>query len=149
MSVIYIVLPLYAASFGLDAFLVGVLLSVNRVVRILGYGWVGPLARRFGANMLTATACLLAALTTIAYGLAGSFVVLFIARCIWGASWGVLNLTMTAYAYGDGRGAGKRIGVSRAASIAGPFLALEDHLSAPAGVGTAFSPCGRRCPKGG
>lgn len=123
-SVIYIVLPLYAASFGLDAFLVGVLLSVNRVVRILGYGWVGPLARRFGANILTATACLAAALTTIAYGLAASFAVLFIARCIWGAAWGVLNLTMTAYAYGDGRGAGKRIGVSRAASIAGPFLAL-------------------------
>ena len=31
---------------------------------------------------------------------------------------------MTAYAYGDGRGAGKRIGVARAASIAGPMLAL-------------------------
>lgn len=123
-SVIYIVLPLYAATFGLDAYLVGVLLSVNRVVRILGYGWVAPLARRYGANMLTAAACLAAALTTLAYGLATSFVVFFIARCIWGGAWGILNLTMTAYAYGDGRGAGKRIGVGRAASIAGPFAAL-------------------------
>jgi MFS family permease len=123
-SVIYIVLPLYAAAFGLDAFMVGVLLSVNRIVRILGYGWVAPLARRYGANMLTAAACLAAALTTLAYGLAASFIVLFIARCIWGAAWGVLNLTMNAYAYGDGRGAGKRIGVARAASIAGPFVAL-------------------------
>lgn len=123
-GVIYIVLPLYAASFGLDAFLVGVLLSVNRIVRILGYGWVPPLARRFGANILTAAACLAAALTTIAYGLATSFVVFFIARCIWGGAWGILNLLMTAYAYGDGRGAGRRIGVARAASIAGPMLAL-------------------------
>ena len=56
-GVIYIVLPLYAATFGLDALLVGVLLSCNRVVRIVGYGWVAPLARRFGANMLTAAAC--------------------------------------------------------------------------------------------
>jgi MFS family permease len=123
-SVIYIVLPLYAASFGLDALLVGVLLSVNRVVRIIGYGWVAPLARRFGANMLTAAACTAAALTTIGYGLATSFVVFFIARCVWGGAWGILNLLMTAYAYGDGRGAGKRIGVARAASIAGPLLAL-------------------------
>ena len=85
-GVIYIVLPLYAATFGLDALLVGVLLSVNRIVRILGYGWVAPLARRFGANMLTAAACLAAALTTMAYGLATSFIVFFIARCIWGGA---------------------------------------------------------------
>lgn len=123
-GVIYVVLPLYAAAFGLDAFLVGVLLSCNRVVRILGYGWVAPLARRFGANILTAAACLAAALTTFAYGFATSFVVFLVARCIWGGAWGILNLTMTAYAYGDGRGAGKRIGVARAASIAGPLLAL-------------------------
>jgi predicted MFS family arabinose efflux permease len=123
-GVIYIVLPLYAATFGLDALLVGVLLSCNRIVRILGYGWVAPLARRFGANVLTAAACVAAALTTIAYGLATSFIVFLIARCIWGGAWGILNLTMTAYAYGDGRGAGKRIGVARAASIAGPMLAL-------------------------
>ncbi|MDQ8731086.1 MFS transporter [Bradyrhizobium sp. LHD-71] len=123
-SVIYITLPLYAASFGLDAVLVGVLLSCNRVVRILGYGWVAPLARRFGANMLTAAACTAAALTTIGYGVATSFAVFFVVRCIWGGAWGILNLTMTAYAYGDGRGAGKRIGVARAASIVGPMLAL-------------------------
>ncbi len=123
-GVIYIVLPLYAATFGLDAFLVGVLLSCNRVVRIVGYGWVAPLARRFGANVLTAAACVAAALTTIGYGLAASFIVFVVARCIWGGAWGILNLTMTAYAYGDGRGAGKRIGVARATSIAGPMLAL-------------------------
>jgi MFS family permease len=123
-GVIYIVLPLYAATFGLDALLVGVLLSCNRVVRIIGYGWVAPLARRFGANVLTAAACVAAAVTTVVYGLAASFIVFLIARCIWGGAWGILNLTMTAYAYGDGRGAGKRIGVARAASIAGPMLAL-------------------------
>jgi MFS family permease len=123
-SVIYIVLPLYAASFGLDAFLVGVLLSCNRVVRILGYGWVAPLARRFGADKLTAAACVAGALTTIAYGLVTSFFVFLIVRCIWGAAWGILNLTMTAYAYGDGRNAGKRIGVARATSTVGCMLAL-------------------------
>ncbi len=123
-GVIYIVLPLYAAAFGLDAVLVGVLLSVNRVVRIIGYGWVSPLARTFGANVLTATACAFATVSTLAYGLLSSFVLLFIARMVWGASWGILNLMMNAYAYGNGIGAGKRIGIARALSITGPFVAL-------------------------
>ena len=97
-AVIYVVLPLYATAFGCDALMVGVLLSVNRVVRILGYGWVGPLARAYGTNVLTAVACAAGALSTLAYGLLSGFVVLFVARMLWGAAWGIINLTMIAYA---------------------------------------------------
>src|SRR4051812_12135820 len=122
--VLYVVLPLYAAEFGLDALAVGLLLSINRVVRILGYGWVSPLARRYGAKALTATACLAAAVSTLGYGLLGGFVLLFAARVLWGAAWGVINLMMNAYAYGDGRGAGTRVGLSRAVSSVGAFLSL-------------------------
>jgi len=123
-AVIYVVLPLYAPAFGYDTLMVGVLLSVNRVVRILGYGWVGPLARAFGSNVLTAAACAAGALSTLAYGVLSGFVLLFVARMLWGAAWGVINLTMTAYAYGDGQGAGARIGVARAISSIGAFAAL-------------------------
>lgn len=123
-SVIYVVLPLYASSFGCDALMVGVLLSVNRVVRILGYGWVGPLARTYGAQVLTAAACVAGALSTFAYGLLSGFVFLFVARMVWGAAWGVINLNMNVYAYGDGQGAGGRIGLARAISSSGPLLAL-------------------------
>jgi MFS family permease len=123
-AVIYVVLPLYAAAFGCDALMVGVLLSVNRVVRILGYGWVGPLARAYGTNVLTAVACAAGALSTLAYGVLSSFALLFIARMLWGAAWGIVNLTMTAYAYGDGQRAGVRIGLARAISSVGAFAAL-------------------------
>jgi MFS family permease len=123
-AAIYVVLPLYAAAFGCDALMVGVLLSVNRVVRILGYGWVGPLARAYGSNVLTAASCAAGALSTLAYGTISGFVLLFIARMLWGAAWGIINLTMTAYAYGDGQGAGARIGVARAISSVGAFAAL-------------------------
>jgi hypothetical protein len=123
-TVIYVVLPLYALAFGFDAVTVGVLLSVNRVVRILGYGWVAPLARAYGTNVLTATACAAAAVSTLAYGLLSGFVLLFIARMVWGAAWGIINLTMTAYAYGDGKGAGMRIGIARAVSSVGSLVAL-------------------------
>src|ERR1700745_249778 len=114
--VLYVVLPLYAGQFGLDALAVGVLLSVNRVVRILGYGWAPPLPRRYGAKALTAAACLAAAFSTLGYGLLGGFVLLFAARVLWGGAWGVINLMMNAYAYGDGRSAGTRVGLSRAVS---------------------------------
>jgi hypothetical protein len=123
-AAIYVVLPLYSHSFGFDAVTVGVLLSVNRVVRILGYGWVAPLARAYGTNWLTAGACAAAAVSTLAYGLLSGFVLLFIARMIWGAAWGIINLTMTAYAYGDGKSAGTRIGIARAVSSAGALAAL-------------------------
>src|ERR1041385_6595931 len=73
-ALIYVVLPLYPAVFGVETATIAILLSANRVIRILGYGWVSPLARRFGANTLTAAACAAAAISTLAYGLSTGFV---------------------------------------------------------------------------
>lgn len=123
-ALIYVVLPLYPSAFGVEIATVAILLSVNRVIRILGYGWVGPLARRFGANTLTAAACAAGALSTLGYGLLGGAVLLFVARLLWGGAYGVLNLTNTAYAYGDGTRAGMHVGLNRAVSTIGPVLAL-------------------------
>jgi MFS family permease len=123
-ALIYVVLPLYPAAFGVETTAVAILLSVNRVIRIVGYGWVSPLARRFGANTLTAAACAAGAISTLCYGLLTGFALLFVARLAWGAAYGVLNLTNTAYAYGDGHRAGTRIGLNRAVSTIGLVLAL-------------------------
>src|SRR4051812_9484370 len=123
-ALIYVVLPLYPAEFGVEVASVAILLSVNRVIRIIGYGWVSPLSRRFGANTLTAAACAAGAISTLAYGLTIGFALLFIARLMWGAAYGVINLTNTAYAYGDGQRAGTHIGLNRAVSTLGPVLAL-------------------------
>jgi predicted MFS family arabinose efflux permease len=123
-ALIYVVLPLYPAVFGVETATIAILLSANRVIRILGYGWVSPLSRRFGANTLTAAACAAAAISTLAYGLTTGFVLLFIARLMWGGAYGVINLTNTAYAYGDGHRAGTHIGLNRAVSTIGPVLAL-------------------------
>src|SRR3954451_3196720 len=123
-ALIYVVLPLYAAEFGVETAAVAILLSVNRVIRIVGYGWVSPLARKFGANTLTAAACVAGARSTLAYRLLSGFALLFVARLMWGAAYGVINLTNTAYAYGDGRRAGMHVGLNRAVSTIGPVLAL-------------------------
>ena len=55
-ALIYVVLPLHAADFGIGLGLVGVALSLNRIVRIVGYGWVAFLHRRLGLRALTASA---------------------------------------------------------------------------------------------
>ncbi|MEJ0077264.1 MAG: MFS transporter [Alphaproteobacteria bacterium] len=123
-ALIYVVLPLYPAAFGVEIASVAILLSVNRVIRIVGYGWVSPLSRRFGANTLTAAACAAGAISTLAYGLLSGFILLFIARLMWGGAYGVINLTNTAYAYGDGTRAGTHVGLNRAVSTLGPVLSL-------------------------
>ena len=40
-TVRYLLLPLYAATFGVSLPEAGLLLAANRLVRIAGYGWVG------------------------------------------------------------------------------------------------------------
>jgi MFS family permease len=124
-ALIYVVLPLHHAAFGINLALVGVVLSVNRIIRILGYGWVSTLNRRVGMRALTAAAALGAALSTLAYGLVAGLVPLLGARLVWGMAYGVLNVTTTAYAIGDGRHTGRRVGLNRGVSTMGPTLALS------------------------
>ena len=124
-ALIYVVLPLHAEAFGIGLGLVGVALSLNRIVRIVGYGWVAFLHRRLGLRALTASAAFGAALSTIGYGLALGLLPLLLARLIWGFAYGVLNVTTTAYAIGDGQGTGRRVGLNRAVGTVGPALALS------------------------
>jgi len=84
--VLYVVLPLYAADFGLDALAVGLLLSINRVVRILGYGWVSPLAAAMAPKRLP-HACLAAAISTWATVCSAVLSFCLRARVLWGGAW--------------------------------------------------------------
>jgi MFS family permease len=124
-ALIYVVLPLHAEAFGIGLGMVGVALALNRIVRIVGYGWVASLHRRLGLRALTASAALGAALSTIGYGLALGLLPLLVARLMWGFAYGVLNVTTTAYAIGDGQRAGRRVGLNRAVGTVGPALALS------------------------
>jgi MFS family permease len=139
-ALIYVVLPLHAGAFGLSLGLVGVALSLNRVVRIVGYGWVAFLHRRLGLRALTASAALGAALSTVGYGLALGLLPLLGARLVWGFAYGVLNVTTTAYAIGDGQGTGRRVGLNRSVSTVGPALALSvgAWLAIAVGPGEVF-----------
>lgn len=134
-ALLYVVLPIQAAQFGVSLAWVGVLLAANRLVRIVGYGTIATLARRLGPRRLALAATTGAILSTAAYGLTHGPAPLLAARLVWGLSFAALNLTMLAYAVADATRAGRRVGMSRAVSGFGPMLALTvgAWLSAPLG----------------
>ncbi|MCS7463281.1 MFS transporter [Paenibacillus doosanensis] len=92
-SMLYIVLPVYWQSFGLDAlWQVGVLLSVNRFVRLPLNPLVGWLYGRMSKRSGVLAAAVLAFLTTAAYGALSGFAALLAARALWGAAWSLLRI---------------------------------------------------------
>lgn len=135
-ALIYVVMPLHAAAFGIGLPWVGLVLSINRIVRIVGYGWIEPLGRRVGLRNLVIAGSGAAAVSTLAYGLTTGIVPLLLARLLWGICWALLNLLTTVYALSAGPREGRNVGLNRAISTVFPALAL----SAGAWVATEIGP---------
>jgi MFS family permease len=112
-SLIYAVLPLYADAFGVSLFVVGVLLSLNRWVRLLANSVIAHFTQRIGVRPMMITAATTASLSTLAYAIAPHEIVLMGARMLWGVSFAALNLAVLAYAVSDRANAGKRVATNR------------------------------------
>ena len=91
--VLYAVLPVpsYQRLLGLTPFHVGLLLSVNRWIRLLTNQLAERLCRRFSSRALLAGALALGALLPVVYATAGSFVLLLAARIVWGLCWSFIR----------------------------------------------------------
>jgi MFS family permease len=113
-SLLYAVLPLYHEQFGLTLAMVGVLLSLNRWVRLLANSAMAHLGERIGPHRLLISAAAGSAVSTALYGLVESEVVQVLARLLWGISFAALNLSTLAYAVSDRPNAGRRVGTGRA-----------------------------------
>ena len=81
---LYALLPLYFQEIGLLPIQVGILLSANRWVRLLTNHLAERLVDRFPVNLMLVMSLALGALLSLAYAYISSFLVLFIARCLWG-----------------------------------------------------------------
>lgn len=121
---LYLLLPMYAADFGVTLVEAGILLAANRLVRIVGYGWVVRFYARHGDR----AACSLAALATAACALASAtlsgFATLLVFRLVWGLCFATFNLSTQTLATAEAQGAARRAGRSRATLSIGPMLAL-------------------------
>jgi len=121
---LYVVLPVHAAAFGVSLAWVGVLLAANRLTRMFLYGAVASFGEAVGPRQLAIIAAAAAALSTLVYGMATSGPPLLAGRILWGLAFAALNLAALAYAVADRTQAGRRVGVSRAIHQMGPAFAL-------------------------
>lgn len=137
-SLLYAVLPLHAATFGVSLAWVGVLLSANRIVRLFAYP-ILPRIAATGLRRFTITAAAIGALSTLVFAFGRGAWVLLASRLVWGTVFGALSLATLAYATERGEVAGRRVGLSLALREIGPLVALTLGTAAVAAVGARAS----------
>lgn len=123
-TLLYLLLPIYAATFGVSLPEAGLLLAANRLVRIVGNGWIARLYAHHGARL----ACLLATFGSVAaaltYATATGVWPLFVARLAWGLSFSAMNIANQGLATSVADGAPRRMGQVRTIVAVGPTVGL-------------------------
>lgn len=123
-TVLYLLLPIYAATFGVSLPEAGILLAANRLVRIVGYGWIARIYTDHGPR----AACILAAfgsvVAALSYATMSGLWPLLVGRLIWGLSFAAMNLANQALPTANMENAPRRTGRSRAVIAVGPTVGL-------------------------
>ncbi len=123
-AVLYPLLPVFGKELGFSVFFIGVLLSVNRFVRILANTHIANLVNRIGMrNMLLITSSL-AVITTFIYGLKLGMVAFLIARIFWGLSYSGLKIATLNYASKAAQKSGLAFGLSESIKSLGTLFVL-------------------------
>ncbi|MFV3330829.1 MFS transporter [Pseudomonas sp. NY15437] len=121
---LYLLLPMYAADFGVTLVEAGILLAANRLVRIVGYGWVVRFYGRHGDRAACSLAAFAAAACALGNALLSGFAALLVLRLVWGLCFATFNLSTQTLATAEAQGAARRAGRSRATLSIGPMLFL-------------------------
>jgi MFS family permease len=122
--VLYLLLPMYGPAFGITLAEAGVLLAANRLIRIVGYGWVARFYARRGDRATCTLAVAVAVACALGNAVFSGFWALLPLRLLWGLSFAALNLSTQVLATALPLGAAARSGRSRAFIAVGPMVAL-------------------------
>ncbi|MCC6532068.1 MAG: MFS transporter [Burkholderiales bacterium] len=133
--VLYLLLPLHAASFGVSLPEAGALLAANRLVRIVGYGWVARYFQRHGPRRTCTLAAIAAAVSTLGYGMLAGFLALLAMRLLWGLAFAAMNIATQVLATAEPIAAARRSGRSRAIVSVGPMVGLLAGAAASEVIG--------------
>ncbi len=90
-SLLYSVLPLAAPTLGIGLPMVGVLLSVNRMVRLLSNSLASRVFERLGARTPFIVSLAIGLLATLMYNAGLGVAVFLAARLLWGVAWSGLR----------------------------------------------------------
>lgn len=138
-ALLYLVLPVEAAAFGVSTAWVGVLLSANRFVRLGVNVLLVPAGRRIGLGGLALLGAVLATASTFGYALLAGGAALLVMRLGWGVGYSALRLSQLGFA--TEAGSGRRLGRSFALTQLGPLLAVTGgvYLVGAWGLRPAFA----------
>jgi MFS transporter, DHA1 family, multidrug resistance protein len=92
-SSVYVVLPIFWREFGLTAvWQIGVLLSVNRLLRLPLNPLVSRFYKRYDKRTGILAAVAISVVSTLSIGFVHGFAWLLLMRCLWGAAWCLLRM---------------------------------------------------------
>ncbi|MEE2657092.1 MAG: MFS transporter [Candidatus Latescibacterota bacterium] len=132
-QMLYAVLPSYYKTLGLSPYQVGLILSANRIVRLLSNHFAERVTRIMDPAPLLTISLITGALLTAVYGLFSAFPVLLTARILWGVCWsflrqiGMMTVVDSAATGRLGRTMGLYSGISRMGSICGNLVGAAGH----------------------
>jgi predicted MFS family arabinose efflux permease len=120
---LYPFLPVNASVVEVPIVWVGVLLSINRFVRIFSNSIMVHLFARYGLRAIMIWAVLLAILSTGGYAIASNISIWLFFRICWGVSFSAMRIGTLGYALRSPQ-QGLALGISRSLQEAGPTIAL-------------------------
>jgi DHA1 family multidrug resistance protein-like MFS transporter len=120
---LYPFLPVNFAEAGVPVIWVGLLLSINRFVRIFSNTMIVHAFAKYGLRVIMIIAVALAIISTLGYGVAASVVMWLMFRVMWGLAFSAMRIGTLAYALQNER-RGFALGVSRSLQESGPMLSL-------------------------
>ncbi|MCG8332733.1 MAG: MFS transporter [Chitinophagales bacterium] len=123
-ALLYPVLPIYGKEMGFSVFVIGLLLSVNRFVRIIANTPIANIVAKFGMRKVLIICSGLAVITTIFYGIEWGLASFFIARILWGLSYSGLKIASLNYAAQVKNASGLAFGISRSINSLGALFTL-------------------------
>lgn len=120
---LYPFLPVNFNTVGVPVASVGILLSINRFIRIVSNTWIVHAFATYGLRSIMIVAVVLAITSTFGYGIATGVVAWIIFRVMWGLAFSAMRIGTLGYALQHER-VGFALGISRSLQEAGPMLAL-------------------------
>ncbi len=124
-SLIYSVLPVHAENLGIPLVWVGVILSINRWIRLATNPMAVKVYGKIGIHRTIFSACALAVATTVLYAFPVGIFLFLVARILWGLCWSHLRLGAYLVVFHTARKKlGLALGSMRAVSRLGSAFAL-------------------------
>ncbi len=123
-AILYPVLPVYADKLEIPVIWVGLMLSINRFVRIAANIWIANKVSLFGMKKVLIFSSIIAVFTTAVYGLRLGVISFFIARILWGLCYSGLKISTLNYGAMAKKKSGLIFGLSQGVKSIGAVMAL-------------------------